>query len=222
MNKNLILALAAAPLLFTGCQGQAPSVPAPSDRIAVFDINRITEEANLMSAVQEKVKAKQAELVKELTEYKTSLLDEMRAQEAKIDSQDKDRAQKAAELQRAVEIQLIKAQRQADLALNAHRASVIGELRDLFKPIAREVAKAKGFKMVLLKNDALVFDFAEELDLTNEIMASYKAKHPESVKKPEDAPKEKAEAPAPAPDFAPVQGKADGGEPAVPAAAPKN
>ncbi|MBU0499996.1 MAG: OmpH family outer membrane protein [Gammaproteobacteria bacterium] len=218
MNKNLILSLAIASLSFTGCQGQMPPPPAPTNIVAVFDINRITEEAGLMSAVQEKAKTKQEELVQELTKYKASLLEELKQQVEKIDSLDGSRDQKVAELQRAVEIQLIKAQRQADVALNTHRAGVIGELRDLFKPIAREVARAKGFKIVLLKNDAVVFDFVDELDLTDEIMASYRAKHPEAAQKPESATQEKAEVLAPKePDFAPVQGKANDGEPA-----PKN
>ncbi len=203
MNKILAMTLAASTLLAAGCQEQAPPAPADSaplveapmveaptvtastDTVAVFDIDRIVKEAGLASLFELKIKTKRDELLQELIKYKEALQAELQKEVKKLGPQD--RAKKFAILRQAAEMQLSKAQRKADQVLNIHRGAVIMEFREQLKPIARQVARDKGYKMVLLKNDGIVFEFAEELDLTADILASFKDLHPGMLKDAEDA-----------------------------------
>lgn len=203
MNKILAMTLAASTLLAAGCQEPAPPAPADSvplveapmveaptvtasaDTVAVFDIDRIVKEAGLASLFELKIKMKRDELLQELIKYKDALQAELQKEVKKLGAQD--RAKKFAILRQAAEMQLAKAQRKADQALNIHRGAVIMEFREQLKPIARQVARDKGYKMVLLKNDVIVFEFAEELDLTADILASFKDLHPGMLKDAEDA-----------------------------------
>ena len=201
------LILAVTALFMAGCQqsepqaatpaaaqaAQAPAaasvaMPSTSGRIAVFDIDYVADQTGMMQSLQKKVTAKKDELKKELESFSKKLQTALQEEGKKL-KKDKDLPQKARALEQATQIKFRQGQAEADAALNAYRIKLIGEVRDAIKPIARQVAYGKGFDIILLSNDMVVYDVKDEVELTNEILMAYQAKHPDAVKQPEPEPK---------------------------------
>jgi outer membrane protein len=108
--------------------------------------------------------------------------------------------EKATELDRkALELQQLFMALQKDLSEREREVT-----RGIFEKMAavvREIAEAEGFTMVLERTDAGIVYAPVSLDVTNELIRKYNARHPgggaNGAKKP-DAPKADAKAPPPA------------------------
>lgn len=196
------IVLALTTLVLVGCQQSEPQAATPeaapaaqasiaptagapmSGRIAVFDIDYIGDQTGMVQSMQKKMADKKAELQKELEEFGKKLQETLQEEGKKL-KKDKDLPKKARALEQATQMRYRQVQAEADAALNGYRMKLIGEIRDAIKPVAKEVAYGKGFNIIMLRNDTVVFDAKDEVDLTADILTAYRAKHPDAVKKPE-------------------------------------
>jgi Skp family chaperone for outer membrane proteins len=207
---NITYGVVASALILAGCQQSEPmaatptqpqaavatAAPAPQPgRIAVFDIDHIADQTGMVQEMQKKILAKKEELQKDLEEFSKKLRTTLEAEGKKL-KKDKDLKKKAMALEQGAALKFRQGQAEADQALNIYRLRLISEIRDVIRPVAREVAYGKGFDVILLRNDTVVFDVKDEVELTNEILMAYQTRHPEAVKKPEPA--AATEKPAPA------------------------
>lgn len=215
--------LIAAAFVLSGCQqgestaADAPPAAAPQSasavaggRVAVFDIDYVADQAGMVQEMQAKIEAKKEELTKELDAVGKKIQTTLEAEGKKL-KKDKDLPEKARALEQGAQIRFRQVQAEADARLNAYRIQLIGEIREAIKPIAREVAYGKGFDMLMLRNDMVVFDTKDEVELTQAILKAYQAKFPNAFKKPEPEPKPK---PKPKPEAKPEPKKAETAKPA--------
>jgi Skp family chaperone for outer membrane proteins len=202
MKISLAYAVTAAALLLIGCEQGEPmaatpspqpaaaatavNAPAASGRVAVFDIDYIADQTGMMQDMQKKILTKKDELAKDLDSFRGKLQEQLEKEGQKL-KKDKDLPKKAAALEQATALKFRQGQAEADQALNAYRLQLIGEIREAIKPVAREVAFAMGFDVLMLSNDMVVFEVREEVELTKEILLAYQARFPDAVKKPEPA-----------------------------------
>lgn len=210
--------LIAAAFILSGCQqseSTAADAPAPQSapvaaaavtgRVAVFDIDYVADQAGMVQDMQAKIEAKKEELTKELDAIGKKIQTTLEAEGKKL-KKDKELPEKARALEQGAAIKFRQVQAEADARLNAYRIQLIGEIREAIKPVAREVAYGRGFDILMLRNDTVVFDTKDEVELTQTILKAYQAKFPNAVKKPEPEAK-KVDAPKPAEAKKPVEPK---------------
>lgn len=102
---------------------------------------------------------------------------------------DQARRQKGAELEKkAMDLQQLFVQLQKDLS--TREQEVTRGIVEKMTVLVREIAEGDGFTMVLERSDAGIVYAQQSLDLTNELVRKYNARHPASGAK-------KAAAPAP-------------------------
>jgi outer membrane protein len=102
---------------------------------------------------------------------------------------------------KAMELQQLYMNLQKDLS--GREQEVMRGLIDKMSSVVREIAEADGFTMVLERGDAGIIYAQPALDLTNELVRKYNARHPATAAAPASAPaakkaEPKAAAPAPA------------------------
>jgi Skp family chaperone for outer membrane proteins len=199
--------LVAMSFVLSGCQqSESTAADAPaaapqavsvvqSGRVAVFDIDYVADQTGMVQEMRAKIEARKEELTKELEAVGKKIQTTLEAEGKKL-KKDKDLPEKARALEQGAQIKFSQVQAEADARLNAYRIQLIGEIREAIKPVAREIAYAKGFDILMLRNDMVVFDVKDEAELTQAVLKGYQAKFPNAVKKPEPEPK--AEAPKPA------------------------
>jgi Skp family chaperone for outer membrane proteins len=179
---------------------QAVAMPdkSPMGKLAIFDLNAVADETGMLQSMSKKMGEKAVELKKNLETFHKDLQKELEKQakdiqakikkNKKIKKKEQEFKKQAMVLEQGAQIKFRQAQAQADQALNLYRVKLVSEIREAIRPVAKEVSEAKGFKVLLLRNPELVFDVSEGVDLTQEILVSYQAKHPDAVKKPEPEP----------------------------------
>jgi Skp family chaperone for outer membrane proteins len=157
----------------------------------VFDIDKVADETGMFQDVKKKLRVKRDALNNELENFAKKLKSELQKQGKKL-KKDKDLKKKIATLERGTQVKFRQGQAEADAAFKAYSVELATAMRDRIKPVAREVAYGMGFDVILLKNDLVVFDHKDEVDLTQEILMAYQARHPDAVKKAEAEPKKEA------------------------------
>ncbi len=181
MNKLIAVVLLAVSSLLVGCQGEAPK----TESVAVFDIDRVADETGMFQSMQKKLAVKRESLKKELKEFRVSLKAQLQEEGKKIAKKTKDKKQrmkKIAMLEQAAQIQFSKGQAKAEQALNAYNVSLVDGIRKSILPVAQEVYKELGYKVLLLRNPLIVYDVAAEADLTDAILQRYQTKYPDAKK----------------------------------------
>ena len=221
MNIRFTQILVALSFVLSGCQqgestaADTPPAAAPSTlsvvqggRVAIFDIDHVADQTGMVQDMRAKIEARKEELSKELDAVGKKIQATLEAEGKKL-KKDKDLPEKARALEQGAQIKFSQVQAEADARLNAYRIQLIGEIREAIKPVAREVAHAKGFDILMLRNDMVVYDVKDEAELTQAILSAYQAKFPNAVKKPEPEPKAESKKPAeaakPAPAKKPVE-----------------
>ncbi len=188
LRKAIVLALALA-----------PAVVHAEQRIGYVDLQRALNEVDEGKAEtallkkdfeqkQKQLNVKKAEFDKAQAEFEKQSV--VMSEQAKRDrGQDLER--------RARDLQTLFVQLQKDIS-DREREATKG-IFERMSTIVREIAEAEGFTMVFDKNSGLVYA-PPSLDLTNDLIRKYNARHPPGGKKAEGAPAPKKGAtPAPAP-----------------------
>jgi outer membrane protein len=175
LRTALLLALALAPALALAEQ-----------KIGVVDLQRALNEVDEGKAAKALLKKDFDEKQKQLDAKKTEF-DKLQADLEKqaVVMSDAAKKEKAADLdRRARELQGLFVQLQKDLS-DRERDATKG-IFDRMAGIVRELAEADGFTVVLEKGAGVIYAPAS-LDLTNELIRKYNARHPAAAaaKKPD-------------------------------------
>lgn len=173
---NCAVSMCALLALAAGCGFQeAKSVTEEAHGgMAIIDLDAVAKRLGKDLEISESVQKKQTELNEELKRYQEALTQDLTekvsvAGETPTPEQTKEHTL----LKNQMNIQLSNAQRKAQIALEVYKQSLIGRFRDDVKPLAQEVATARGFSAVVPKNDnVLTFDPAVEI--TNAVVERMK------------------------------------------------
>lgn len=155
--------------------GLSATAQAQNGSSAVLDIDLVARELGVDQTVLTELQQIEASLNSQLAQVRNNLQSQMNQLEARAGQQ---RTQQ-------IQAQLVEANRKLNADFNAVRAQAqnqlagarvqrINDFRDKLRPIALEVAKAKGFSVVLTKTPE-VYAFDEAVDITQEVIAKAKA-----------------------------------------------
>ncbi len=92
--------------------------------------------------------------------------------------------QQLAELERQLNLQLNQAARNAQSEIKTREQRLIQQFRDDVKPVAREVAAARGLGVVVTKNESVLLDFDDAHDITADVAAKMRAAQQSAASKP--------------------------------------
>lgn len=150
----------------------AQSSQTVASNVAVIDLDALAQKIGRAAKLNEAVKAKQDELNTQLNDAQQQLNTQMQAKEQEFGpSPTAEQAQQLQQLRGQASVKLIQARQQAKQILQQHQNQVINEFREEVKPHAQAVAKDKGYLVVLVKNDQLVYTYASSVDITDAVAA---------------------------------------------------
>lgn len=225
---GVCLALTGATVMLTGCGffGGQSSTSSSRGGIAVVDLDKVAAETGKNHEMNDAFElqassVKQALILlenranEELTAAQKELLDNEPIDDTKNSIEDSKKDEGARKLspesQRVLGQKLLNArnnlgqiQNKAGADLNAYKQNQIAKFRTDLKPILQEVAAKRGLSVVIPKNDGLLLAVDPGVDITEDVIKSYREKRPAS------APAPAAPAPAAQPETA--------AKPAAPAA----
>ena len=174
----------------------APAAASAEQKIGYVDLQRALNEVEEGKSAKALLKKDFDEKQRQL-DVKKAEFDKAQAEFEKqaVVMSDQARRDRGQDLERrARDLQALFVNLQKDLAERAREAT-----RGIFERmsvIVREIAEAEGFTMVLEKGTGIVYA-PESLDLTNDLIRKYNARHPSGGKKG-DAPKKAEQAKKPA------------------------
>lgn len=168
--------------LAVGC-GQTSTMQATAEKsaggVAVVDLDQIAKQTGQDSAMNRSIEQATASVNDQLKQIRDRLRREYLDELAKLDPAAEPVAENetpaAAQtpegkaIGQRYDAQMAKVEAQAREKLVKHKASVIEQFRSDVRPVAEKVAKSRGQAIVVTKNDAVVFAFLPQADITEEV-----------------------------------------------------
>ncbi len=139
--------------------------------VAVLDLNRAVKESGLLAQANNQLAASRQQLQQQLGQLQSQLSN--RLAKAKEGLGEKPSTEKQAQFQKELQganLRLARARKQAAGYLYNLRSRLQTWMRQQVRPVARQVADAKGMKVVLLTSNAVVFDHDTSLDITDQVV----------------------------------------------------
>ncbi|MCF6313135.1 MAG: OmpH family outer membrane protein [Verrucomicrobiales bacterium] len=159
------------------------SVVAQQGGVAVVDVDAVAREIGADKEVLGALKQAQDNLNTKLKDAQATMQKQFDAAVAKAggDKATNEQKQQLAQFNRQLQSQFAQYKGQAQVALNREQAKRVLAIRELIRPVAMEVAKAKGLSVVLQKSEQIL-GFQESSDITKAVAAKLKATMPAKAK----------------------------------------
>lgn len=178
---------------------------------AIVDVDIVAKELGISQALEDELKAMETNINTQLKDAQNKLQAQFDAEKDKAGANPtEEQKNQLAGLNRGMTQNLLAARDKAQAAINQTRVGRIVQFRDKVKGYALKAAKAKGFKVVIVKSE-LVLDYDPSVDISIDIAKLMKA---DGVT-PENVWPKVAPAPTPAAGAVPAAG-ATGAVPAKP------
>jgi Skp family chaperone for outer membrane proteins len=162
--------LVAAPL---GC-GQPASPPAPMGTVAVIDLDAVAKDLGSDRQIAKSINERQSALTEQLVQlaksYQAQLSQHQAAQAGGTAAPTSTPGVELASWQQRANANLDQAKKQVRSDLAQHRAQLVQQFREQIKPFARQAAQSRGLSVIVTKNDAVVYDFSDSVDITAAVL----------------------------------------------------
>ncbi len=175
-----ILLISASVLGLTGCDklgiqfggdGGDGSSNASGGGFAIIDLDQIATRLKRDVALQNALQQRQSQFNNELGQLQSRFQQQVQLQQQQIGATPTDaQQQQMAQLVNNLNVQLSRAQSTAQQQLSRDQATLIQQFRNEVRPIAVQIALEKGFKIVLTKNEAVLFAYDENYDITEDVI----------------------------------------------------
>ena len=136
--------------------------------VGVIDLDAVALRLGIDKTIADSIRQRQTSLNEQLAgmakSIETQLAERKSASEQNVD----DQVTLAAWHQQA-QTALDKARRQVEANLVQHRTDLIRQFREQIKPAARRVARARGLSLIVTKNETVVYDFVDAVDITDAV-----------------------------------------------------
>jgi Skp family chaperone for outer membrane proteins len=179
-RTSLCVALVAGAIMAVGCGMQSGQPQASSSGgLAVVDLDVVAKSIGRTQEINELLRVRQNALNQELEKLQTKFNQEI-AEKKKEHSNPPTDEEKALEAQwekNKLALQL-QAKQQATQALQAYRQEQLIAFRNEIKPLAQEVAAARGLSVVIPKNEGFLLSVDPGVDITADVIKAYSAKKP--------------------------------------------
>lgn len=173
MRMIISLATAFACLTVTGCNQSKVSNNGP---VAVVDLDAVAKKLGKDKQILQLVEQRQVSLNEQVVATQNSLIEQLNKKKLEFGEVSEDEANELAQLQIKANTILATTKSQAQSNLTNFQLDIVSRFRAEVKPIAMELAEKKGCRVVLSKNDSVVFAFDEAIDLTDEVTAAIQSK----------------------------------------------
>lgn len=180
MFRSWILLFALASMVSLGCTREAGTSPG---NVAVVDLDKVATDLGLSQHWSAELTAKQQSVNQQLTDYQEQLNAELQRRRGEIltaNGSDTATAQEKnielASYQQELTGKLRQVQEEAKKLLTTERSRIVKGFRTQAEQVCQEVAKNKGFDVVLTKNDSVVLTYGGEADITAEVSKALRAR----------------------------------------------
>ncbi|MGI9291907.1 MAG: OmpH family outer membrane protein [Gammaproteobacteria bacterium] len=174
--KSLVLnlvALFAAVSLLVGC-GHEGSV-------AVIDLNAVASATGQDQVIREKAVAARGELQSQLQQVAVNLDQQLAAEAEKIgNSPTAEQEQQLQQMNINARSQLAEIQQRAQVQMGQIDQTLVEEFKDEVRPLAEKIAQSKGAKIIIAQ-DVSVFWYEPAIDITDEVIAAWRAQDGSTV-----------------------------------------
>lgn len=165
--------------------------------VAVLDLNRVVKESGLLAQANNQLAASRQKLRQQMGQVKSQLSTQLaKAKEGLGKKPSKEKQAEYDKEVREANRRLVRARAQAARYMSNLQSRLQAWMRQQVRPVARQVADAKGMKLVLLAGNGLVLDHDTSLDITDQVVAELRrggSGSPPQVQVPQPG---QAEAPA--------------------------
>ena len=173
MRMTIALLTTIACFSVMGCNRDEKSDNGP---IAVVDLDAVAQKLGKDKQILQMIEQRQVSLNDQVVATQNSLIQQLNQKKAEFGDVSDAEAQELAQLQTKANTILATTRTQAQSNLTSFQLDVVNRFRAEVKPIAMELATTKGCRVVLSKNDSVVFAFDETIDLTDEVTEVLKSK----------------------------------------------
>lgn len=136
------------------------------------DKEMVSSIQNTAGALNQQLQAAQQSALKQLNQIKSGLGETPTEEDTK----------KLIVAQRSANLQLNRLKQQAELRVGQTRQALVSKFRQDAKPVALKVAQQRGFTTVVTANDNVVFNFDENVDITDDVVKLMSAEMPATAK----------------------------------------
>lgn len=172
--KMLVSALVTVTFLaLLGCERTAVS---PQGQVAVVDLDEVARMLGKDKQILQLIEQRQVTLNEQVSSTQKSLIQQLNQKKAEFGELSDDESRQLTQLQTQANAILTNTRTQAQSDLTAYQQEVVDRFRAEAKPVALEIAAKKGCRVVLSKNDSVVFAFDQAVDLTSEVATSLRSK----------------------------------------------
>lgn len=180
----LICVLVGSAAGLVGCGWQAGSASDPQGGLAVVDLDEVAKSLGANARLAEMVKMRETSLNNDLKQKKSELegdlndkVKELKEKYTEADPISPDDAKKLRAESISANATLQQFRTQAQVNLNSYTEALKQQFRAEIKPIAQEIATAKGFSVVIPKNDGLLLSVAPGNDITNDVILALQSRN---------------------------------------------
>lgn len=175
MKTFHLLLVTFACVTFVGCDRAVSTGNGP---VAVIDLDAVAKQLGRDKRIVQMIEERQVSLNSQMMKTQDSLIQQLNQKKVEFGDLSEEEATQLSQLQKQANAILTTTRAQAQSNLTQFQQEVVDRFRAEAKPIAMELAAKKGCRVVLSKNDSVVFAFDEAVDLTAEVAAVMKLKSP--------------------------------------------
>lgn len=162
-------------LTFVGCQPSASSNHSP---VAVVDLDAVAKRLGKDKQILQMIDQRQSSLNEQLVAAQKSLIQQLNQKKNEFGELNDVEAKQLEQLQNQANSILATSKSQAQSNLTIYQQEVVNRFRTETKPIVMKLAAKKGCRVVLSKNDSVVFAFDSTVDLTDDLVAYLQSQSP--------------------------------------------
>lgn len=171
--RMIIALMTCVCLTVVGCNRNANSENGP---VAVVDLDAVAKKLGKDKQILQMIEQRQVSLNEQVIAAQQSLIQQLNQKKLEFGEVSDEEAKELSQLQTKANTILASTRTQAQSNLTNFQLDVVNRFRAEVKPIALELATRKGCRVVLSKNDSVVFAFDEAIDLTDEVTAVMQSK----------------------------------------------
>jgi Skp family chaperone for outer membrane proteins len=170
-----LAAVVAGAVLVAGCGHEAKS------GVAILDLTAVANATGQDEVIRVKAEASRNELMAQLQQLAQNLDQQLAAEVEKLgDNPTAEQQQFVQQLNVQARNQLAEVQQQAQGQANQIEQSLIAEFTDSVTPLAQAIAESRGAQ-VILAQDAYLFWYDPSRDITDEVIAGWRARPTEET-----------------------------------------
>lgn len=155
-----------------GCGGQSKHGEKPVlGMVAVIDLDAVAERLGADKTIAKSITRRQSSHNVKLANFAESLKTQLsERQQALSDTATRQEKVALATWQQQANNNLSQAKRQVETDLMKHRTELVSQFRADIKPIARKIAGSRGLSLIVTKNDSVVYDYTDSVDITGAVV----------------------------------------------------